>query len=98
MKTVDVCRTRESLGLIADTSISDARVARELDALWLYGKPPACADMTLLRQRMKPRAVMSSIIRSRSDVVAEMHEEVLVAWYPSGTPLTGDSGVVQAQR
>ena len=34
----DCCR--ESLGLIADTSISGARVARELDALVrLYGKP-----------------------------------------------------------
>jgi putative transposase len=36
---IDDC-TRENLGLIADTSISGARVARELDALVrLYGKP-----------------------------------------------------------
>ena len=36
----DCCR--ENLGLIADTSISGARVARELDALVrIYGKP-AC--------------------------------------------------------
>jgi putative transposase len=34
----DCCR--ENLGLIADTSISGARVARELDALVrIYGKP-----------------------------------------------------------
>ena len=34
----DCCR--ENLCLKADTSISGARVARELDALvWLYGKP-----------------------------------------------------------
>ena len=36
----DCCR--ENLGLIADTSISGARVARELDAMVrIYGKP-AC--------------------------------------------------------
>jgi len=39
LAVIDDC-TRESLGLIADTSISGARVARELDALIrLYGKP-----------------------------------------------------------
>ncbi len=38
---IDDC-SRENLGLIADTSISGARVARELDALVrIYGKP-AC--------------------------------------------------------
>lgn len=39
LAVIDDC-TRENLGLIADTSISGARVARELDALIrLYGKP-----------------------------------------------------------
>lgn len=39
LAVIDDC-TRESLALIADTSISGARVARELDALTrLYGKP-----------------------------------------------------------
>lgn len=39
LAVIDDC-TRENLGLIADTSISGARVARELDALVrLYGKP-----------------------------------------------------------
>ena len=39
LAVIDDC-TRESLALIADTSISGARVARELDALIrLYGKP-----------------------------------------------------------
>ena len=39
LAVIDDC-TRENLGLIADTSISGARVARELDALTrLYGKP-----------------------------------------------------------
>lgn len=41
LAVVDDC-TRECIGLIADTSISGARVARELDAMMrLYGKP-AC--------------------------------------------------------
>ena len=39
LAVIDDC-TRESLGLIADTSLSGARVARELDALIrLYGRP-----------------------------------------------------------
>ncbi len=39
LAVIDDC-TRENLGLIADTSISGVRVARELDALIrLYGKP-----------------------------------------------------------
>lgn len=39
LAVIDDC-TRENLGLIADTSISGARVARELDAfVRLYGKP-----------------------------------------------------------
>ena len=41
LAVIDDC-SRENLGLIADTSISGARVARELDALVrIYGKP-AC--------------------------------------------------------
>ena len=39
LAVIDDC-TRENLGLIADTSLSDARVARELTAMiWIYGKP-----------------------------------------------------------
>ena len=39
LAVIDDC-CRENLCLIADTSISDARVARELDALMrIYGKP-----------------------------------------------------------
>jgi putative transposase len=42
--------TREFLGLIADTSISGVRVARELDALVrLYGKPTAIISDSVLR-------------------------------------------------
>ena len=42
--------TRECLGLIADTSISGLRVARELDALvCLYGKPTAIISDNVLR-------------------------------------------------
>jgi hypothetical protein len=42
--------TRECLGLIADTSISGLRVARELDALVrLYGKPTAIVSDNVLR-------------------------------------------------
>ncbi len=41
--------TRECLGLIADTSISGVRVARELDALvCLYGKPTAIVNDNVL--------------------------------------------------
>lgn len=47
----DCCR--ENLGLIADTSISGDRVARELDALVrLYGKPESIvSDNVLCRER-----------------------------------------------
>jgi putative transposase len=42
--------TRESLGLIADTSISGQRVARELDAIVrLYGKPVTIVSDNVLR-------------------------------------------------
>ena len=45
--------TRENLGLIADTSLSGARVARELTAMIrIYGKPDCIVtDNVLARER-----------------------------------------------
>jgi putative transposase len=48
LAVVDDC-TRECLALVADTSLSGSRVARELDAITaIRGKPTTCASETAL--------------------------------------------------
>ena len=48
LAVIDDC-TRESLGLVADTSLSGVRVARELDAIIrLYGKPKTIVSDNVL--------------------------------------------------
>jgi putative transposase len=50
LAVVDDC-TRECLALVADTSLSGARVARELDAvIAVRGKPRACISDNVLRR------------------------------------------------
>jgi len=66
----DCCR--ENLFLIADTSISGARVARELDTLVrLYGKP-ACivSDNVLSREAAAGNGQQVSLRRLRSALIA----------------------------
>ena len=73
--------TRESLGLIADTSISGLRVARELSALIrLYGKPTTIvsdngAELTsrVMFQLAKRKRRLLALHRARQTDAERLH-------------------------